>query len=362
MRNAVLVLALLAARPGAARAGSDPAPPDVFDRHAAAIGGWPAVARVESIRAIAEVSSPKGGGFRIELLWGRGGRLVFRQIREKSAGFSAWVVPGQAVDAAGDALDAGSRSFVRAHDFMGIALDPRALFRPAGAPSAADGITSVAARDPDGRPATLRFDSTSGRLRGFEMADPRRAGIRVTARLDDYRQAAGVLLPRRVTVTDDAGAWVMAFREVAVGDVPEEAFAPPAPSSEAERQALLSLHRDVLEGHLHSDARWLASELDDYVVANRGEITRPTLEDRRKRFGGYLGATRFSSYRDLVPPVATVSKDGTLGWVICQVAAEGTQSSDGKQEPLSFVSAWIELYEKRDGAWRRVGNVSSFRP
>lgn len=362
MRNAAAVLVLLLARPGVARAGSDIAPSDVFDRHAAAIGGWPAVARVESIRAAAEVASPKGGGFRIELLWGRGGRLVFRQIRDKATGFSAWVVPGQAVDAAGEALDAGSRSFVRAHDFMGIALDPRALFRPAGAPNQVGATIEAPVRDPDGRPATLRFDGVSGRLTGFEMADPRRAGVRVSARLDDYREVAGVLLPRRVTVTDDAGPWVMAFREVSVGDVPGEAFHPPAPSSEGERQALLALHREVLEGHLASEARWLANEPDDYVVANRGEISRPTLEERRKRFGSYLGATRFSSYRDLVPPIATVSRDGTLGWVICQVGAEGVQTTEGKAEPLSFVSAWIELYEKRDGVWRRVGNVSNFKP
>jgi hypothetical protein len=30
--------------------------------------------------------------------------------------------------------------------------------------------------------------------------------------------------------------------------------------------------------------------------------------------------------------------------------------------PLSREAAWIELYEKRNGTWLRVGNVSSFRP
>lgn len=366
MRTAAVALILSASGlPGAATSGSVPA--DAFDRHAESVGGWPAVARVETVRAVAEVTSPKGGGFRLELLWGRGGRFVFRQIRDEKPVFAAWIVPGLAVDGTGAPIDPATRSFVRAHDFLGAALDPLTLFRPAGpatAGAAPDGnkTISVPVRDVDGRPATLRFASESGRLSGFEMADPRRAGIRVVVRLDDYRPAGGVSLPRLVTVTDDAGPWVMAFREVTVGGVPESAFVPPAPSRETERQALLALHREVLDGHLASDARWLASEPEDYVVANRGEITRPSLEERRKRFGSYLGATRFVSYRDLVPTVVNVSRDGTLGWVICQVGAEGTQSSDGKEEPLSFVSAWIELYEKRDGAWRRVGNVSNFRP
>lgn len=30
--------------------------------------------------------------------------------------------------------------------------------------------------------------------------------------------------------------------------------------------------------------------------------------------------------------------------------------------PIQFVSAWIELYKKRDGRWLRTGNVSNFKP
>jgi len=34
----------------------------------------------------------------------------------------------------------------------------------------------------------------------------------------------------------------------------------------------------------------------------------------------------------------------------------------GEQKtPVGFVSAWIELYEKRKGRWYRVGNVSNFK-
>ena len=58
----------------------------------------------------------------------------------------------------------------------------------------------------------------------------------------------------------------------------------------------------------------------------------------------------------------TVSKDGTLGWVVVQVQARGVQTgADGKKEPIAFVSAWIELYEKRSGRWYRTGNVSNFQ-
>ena len=50
-------------------------------------------------------------------------------------------------------------------------------------------------------------------------------------------------------------------------------------------------------------------------------------------------------------------------WVIVQVQARGLQVTEqGGKKPLEFVSAWIELYEKRNGRWYRVGNVSNFRP
>ncbi len=119
-----------------------------------------------------------------------------------------------------------------------------------------------------------------------------------------------------------------------------------------------------MRAHRESDVELLLEdEGADYVVANRGEITRPTLQQRRERLGPYLRATRFSEYRDLVEPVVGVSDDATSGWVVVQVFARGRQASAGGEElPIEFTSAWIELYEKRGGKWLRTGNVSNFKP
>ena len=106
----------------------------------------------------------------------------------------------------------------------------------------------------------------------------------------------------------------------------------------------------------------LEDEAEEYVVANRGIVLRPSKAERRQRLGAYLRATQFAEYRDLIAPIVTTSADGTLGWVIVQVHARGTQTNaDGKREPIEFVSAWIELYRRHDGRWQRVGNVSNFR-
>ena len=128
-----------------------------------------------------------------------------------------------------------------------------------------------------------------------------------------------------------------------------------------ERARLLELHERAMEAHRKSDVELLLKDDDeDFVLASRGEISRPTLEQRRQFLGRYLSGVRFAEYADVVAPVAHVSADGTTGWVIAQVRARGTEVS-GTGRSLQFESAWIELYEKRGGRWRRVGNVSNFK-
>ena len=142
--------------------------------------------------------------------------------------------------------------------------------------------------------------------------------------------------------------------------------ATPTPAGRAlsDRDQLLALHEEVMRAHRESNVDLLlAAEEDDYVVANRGEITTPNRRSRRELLGPYFQQTRFSTYRDKVPPIVKVSADGSLGWVIVQIEARGEQTtSTGAVEPLEFVSAWIELYEKRNGRWVRVANVSNFKP
>lgn len=127
--------------------------------------------------------------------------------------------------------------------------------------------------------------------------------------------------------------------------------------------ALRALHEKVLEAHRRSNVEMLLEdESADYIVAGRGEVTRPTVDQRRGFLGPYLKRTTFEEYRDAIEPVVTVSNDGTLGWVVVQVHARGVQTgADGKKEPIAFTSAWIELYEKRKGRWYRTGNVSNFK-
>lgn len=125
---------------------------------------------------------------------------------------------------------------------------------------------------------------------------------------------------------------------------------------------ILSIHDRVLQAHLDRDVgALLATSSDDYVLVNRGEVSNPTKQERRERFGPYFEKTVFYEYKDLVPPIVQVSDGKDMAWLIAQVEVSGSQMVSGQEQPLQFVSAWIELYEKRDGTWVQTGNVSNFR-
>ena len=128
-----------------------------------------------------------------------------------------------------------------------------------------------------------------------------------------------------------------------------------------DRARLLALHEQAMEAHRKGDVDLLLqAEAEDFVLGNRGQVSRPSLEQRRQFLGPYLGRVRFDEYVDVVAPLVHVSADGTTGWVIAQVRARGAEVG-GAGRSIQFESAWIELYEKRGGGWRRVGNVSNFK-
>lgn len=133
--------------------------------------------------------------------------------------------------------------------------------------------------------------------------------------------------------------------------------------TETDATRLLALHQKVLDAHLQSNVElMLEDEEDKYTIANRGSVTHPTKAERRQRLTPYLRATAFTEYRNEIPPLVTISQDGTLGWIIVQVFARGVQTgAEQTTHEIEFVSAWIELYEKRQNRWWRTGNVSNFK-
>ncbi|MFT5501378.1 MAG: ketosteroid isomerase-like protein [Woeseiaceae bacterium] len=126
---------------------------------------------------------------------------------------------------------------------------------------------------------------------------------------------------------------------------------------------ILALHEKVLQAHRANDVNMLMEDAaDDYVLVTSGEVIYPTADERVLRFGEYFAITTFDKYEDSIAPVVKISNDGSLAWLIARVSVSAVQEVSGQEQALEFISAWIELYEKRDGRWIQTGNVSNFKP
>ena len=133
-------------------------------------------------------------------------------------------------------------------------------------------------------------------------------------------------------------------------------------SSDADE--ILKIHEALLAAHLANNIKGvLAAEADTILVVGRGEVRLASKEERIRQFGRYLERSEFEQYRDVIPPIIRVSADGTMGWLVAQVRIVGDETGDGgARVPIESTWAWIELYEKREGRWVRIGEVSSLKP
>jgi hypothetical protein len=140
--------------------------------------------------------------------------------------------------------------------------------------------------------------------------------------------------------------------------------APPETDRGADQKALLAHHEASLKAHRENNPEWfIRDRAAEYILVNRGEILRPTNEQTLARFTDYLGRTRFTEYRDLVPPVVRISEDGTMGWIAVQVKVVGVQTRpDGTEETIDVVWAWVSMYQKHEDRWINTGNASNRRP
>ena len=103
-----------------------------------------------------------------------------------------------------------------------------------------------------------------------------------------------------------------AFILLLFASAPVLAIEPAPPPSEDERR-ILALHEAGLKAHMDGDIdALLSTQSDDFLLVDRGEVSSPSKQERRDFLGPYLASTKFEYYRDKVPPLVRVSRDGTL--------------------------------------------------
>jgi len=137
-----------------------------------------------------------------------------------------------------------------------------------------------------------------------------------------------------------------------------------AANLEKEKAELLRLHKAAREAHFKTDVELLlGNSPEEMISVSRGKISRPGKADMRKVFTEYFRGAKYYEWDDVEEPIIRVSKDASMAWMITRIRVRRVQrDSAGAEREERFVYAGIMTYEKRDGRWVRVANVSTFEP
>ena len=149
---------------------------------------------------------------------------------------------------------------------------------------------------------------------------------------------------------------ILLFVMCAVG-----ASAQPSADLEKEKAELLRLHKSDREAHFKTDvALLLENSPEEFISVGRGKINRSSKDDARKMFTGYFRDAKYYEWDDVEEPIIRISNDASMAWMITRTRVRRVQKkADGAEQEEKFVYAGIMTYEKRDGRWVRVANVST---
>jgi len=133
---------------------------------------------------------------------------------------------------------------------------------------------------------------------------------------------------------------------------------------EKEKAELLRLHQSNREAHFKTDVDLLQQRSPEEMISvSEGKIRRTSKTDQRKFFSDYFRGAKYYEWDDLEEPIIRISKDANMAWMIVRVKVRRVQKDDaGQEREQKFIYAGITTYEKVNGKWMRVANVSTFEP
>ena len=123
---------------------------------------------------------------------------------------------------------------------------------------------------------------------------------------------------------------------------------------------LLTLHEKTRQAHLKGDAGPIAETIGkQLLMAEKGTIRAQTNAEVANFFTGYLKRVRYSQWRDVRPPLVTISPDGQMAWMAVEVEAKYTRADQPAEGEKAFKSSWIATYGRDNCAWRMTGIASN---
>jgi hypothetical protein len=115
--------------------------------------------------------------------------------------------------------------------------------------------------------------------------------------------------------------------------------------------AVRDLHR---QAHFNADAELLVSTwADDFRSIDSGAVSRPSKRESVAGFQDYLSNSTFVAWDDIDPPIVRISGDGAMAYVIVtkRVVLRSRAAADTTAAEESTF-AWLETWEKEEGAWK----------
>lgn len=212
-----------------------------------------------------------------------------------------------------------------------------------------------------GRSIEFHYNS-SGKPLGFMLTPDGQPAMLFAFRA--FKKVAGVILPHHIYIDDGKRQFDYHFSQIRFNQGDLASYRAPDNVINDE-QRLLRLHRNVMDDHFFERTDNLAKVAGENItIVSSGSVYNMDKQANQKGLKRIMNSRKHYRYDDLIRPQVTLSKDGTLGWVIVQVQAQGIRLDENSKPtvPLNFISAWIELYQKHQGAWKMVGNVSNFQP
>ena len=131
---------------------------------------------------------------------------------------------------------------------------------------------------------------------------------------------------------------------------------------EKERAALLEVHKTDRRAHFETDVELLLKHsAEEFIYVGNGKISRSTRAEMKAEFEDYFRDAKYYEWDDLEPPIVRISDDASMAWMIVRNKVRRTQKlPSGEAKERAFVYAGIMTYEKRQGKWVRIANVSTF--
>src|SRR3954468_16868120 len=142
------------------------------------------------------------------------------------------------------------------------------------------------------------------------------------------------------------------------------ASAEPSADLEKEKAELLRIHKSDREAHFKTDVdKLLENSPEEFISVGRGKINRSSNDDARKMFTGYFRDAKYYEWDDVEEPIIRVSNDASMAWMITRTRIRRVQkNASGGEKEETAAHPGDMTYEKRDGKWVRVANVSTFEP